>query len=244
MQRNELRYAKAEVRFPVSRPPRPRERFGQEEAEELPPHVPSFLPPFPSKHTYLATSKPQGERGDAKTAKKQKHKRNRQLEEALQKLADAPKKKRKAQETFGEPEAEQQRDDEGIVTEKEVSEESVMQNPALQEAAKVNDVLADDDVRKSIEAEPNNQEAANKDAENTSTSHRQFSLSLPASDGTMREMEGGTRTGDERDKDKKRQKAARILATVHTEQEREATTGNVDAGRSPADIARTPEDLD
>ena len=64
MGRNELRYAKAEVAFPVQRPPLKASmmlRFGAEQGEHLP-HIPDFLPSLPPQHSYKASVKQTGSR--------------------------------------------------------------------------------------------------------------------------------------------------------------------------------------
>lgn len=101
MERHELRYAKPELGFPVQVEQRPRARFGQEETQPLPPHIPSFLPEFPAAHTYKSSVKEREERGGARQLKKQKNKQRHQLETSLLKLSDASKK-RKSEAAFGE----------------------------------------------------------------------------------------------------------------------------------------------
>lgn len=67
MERNELRYARPEPeRLPKEVDQRPRARFGQDETQKLPPHIPDFLPEFPAAHTYKASVKERQERGGAR----------------------------------------------------------------------------------------------------------------------------------------------------------------------------------
>ena len=91
MGRNELRYAKAEVAFPVQRPA-PKlslaSRFGEQVEKRLP-HMPDFLPALPPPHSYMASVKQTGPRGDARWIKKQKHKERQQIEQSLKKMADS-----------------------------------------------------------------------------------------------------------------------------------------------------------
>jgi len=108
MGRNELRYAKAEVAFPVQRPA-PKSslasRFGAEQGERLG-HMPDFMPALPPKHSYMASVKQTGPRGDARWIKKQKHKERQQIEQSLHNMAASASgksaKKRPAQ-TFAAP---------------------------------------------------------------------------------------------------------------------------------------------
>jgi len=74
MQKNELRYAKPDIQFPVVQAPKPRSRFGAEDTEPLPEHIPSFLPRFPPMHTYKFTAPGGPSVGDARAAKKRKNK--------------------------------------------------------------------------------------------------------------------------------------------------------------------------
>ena len=147
MTRNELRYAKAEVPFPVQRPP-PKaslgSRFGAEQGEKRLPHMPTFLPALPPQHSYKSSVKQKEARGDARWTKKQKHKERQQIEQSLHNMAASAsgkgKKKRPAAEAFGAPEA-----DAAVAA--DVGEESAAaaQHSAAQmvDAERVNDVLAD-----------------------------------------------------------------------------------------------------
>mmetsp|Transcript_51779 Transcript_51779/g.122520 ORF Transcript_51779/g.122520 Transcript_51779/m.122520 type:complete len:330 (+) Transcript_51779:136-1125(+) len=234
MQRNELRYAKAEITFPVVKAPRPRTRFGQqEESEPLPPHIPSFLPPFPPRHTYASTPAQTDGKGDARTAKKQKNKQRRQLEGSLLKLHHA-EKKRKSSDKFGEEKTEQE-EAEAVVDASKVSGKAVSANPALSAAAEINEVLADPDQLKAISSlDPSAGKAAPPPPEGSGVV-RPFSISLPSSD-TMALKEagdGGSVRDTDRDRDRKRQKAVKILSTSHDQDGEKPPAGEATA-RSPA----------
>eukprot|EP01096_Ripella_sp_DP13-Kostka_P004966 TRINITY_DN17530_c0_g1_i1.p1 TRINITY_DN17530_c0_g1~~TRINITY_DN17530_c0_g1_i1.p1 ORF type:complete len:301 (-),score=119.10 TRINITY_DN17530_c0_g1_i1:38-919(-) len=57
--------------------------------EALPENVPYFLPPFPDKHTYIATPATDESIEDLASIRKNRNKRKRQVEESLHKLATA-----------------------------------------------------------------------------------------------------------------------------------------------------------
>mmetsp|Transcript_28011 Transcript_28011/g.70333 ORF Transcript_28011/g.70333 Transcript_28011/m.70333 type:complete len:257 (-) Transcript_28011:141-911(-) len=57
-------------------------------AREQPDHIPSFLPPLPDPHTFSGSQLPPQAASDARSVRKEKNKRKRQVEASLTKLAD------------------------------------------------------------------------------------------------------------------------------------------------------------
>lgn len=183
MGRNELRYAKAEIPFPVQRPP-PKSslasRFGEQGERRLQ-HMPDFLPALPPQHSYMASVKQTGPRGDAKWIKKQKHKERQQIEQSLHKMAASASgkasKKRPSQEAFGAEKPADEAEGDGV------SSAAAQSQPIeVQAAEQLNDVLAEAGAAlASVPAsdalpEPGETEGAAK--------ARHFSLSLPSKDAT------------------------------------------------------------
>lgn len=240
MDRNELRYAKPEVHFPVSVEQRPRARFGQDETEPLPPHVPSFLPEFPAKHTYKSSEKEKEPRGGARQLKKQKNKQRHQLETSLLKLSDAGKK-RKAAAAFGQG-AEEQGEKQGgdrTITPADVSEAKAQMAPVLSDAARLNDLLTDPGLAAEIAGAPALPQVAT--SEGGGSSARPFALSLPAPASTgMQEREARDGAAGQKDH-KKRDKATKILATPH---DKDGLQEAAEGGRSPGDPGGDDEMMD
>jgi hypothetical protein len=196
MGRNELRYAKAEIAFPVQRPP-PKSslasRFGEQGERRLQ-HMPDFLPALPPQHSYMASVKQTGPRGDARWIKKQKHKERQQIEQSLHKMAASASgkasKKRPSQDAFG---AEKPADD----TEGDGSSSAAAQSKSIevQEAEQFNDLLADAGAAlASVPASAALPEPGETDA---SAKAREFSLSLPSKDVTsLKEADKAGRVED------------------------------------------------
>lgn len=235
MGRNELRYAKAEVAFPVQRPPAKSSlasRFGAEQGEKRLAHMPDFLPALPPQHSYMSSVKQSGPRGDAKWIKKQKHKERQQIEQSLHNMAASSSgksaKKRPPAEAFGAPQAEEVAGGEASST-----DAAAHVNPIqLEQAAQLNDVLADaaETLKSAAVAPP-----VVEEEEAAAAKAREYSLSLPSKDSlSLKETE---KFVEDRERDKKRMKATRILSTPHNvpaEEEVGRAGGDAGAARSPA----------
>ena len=143
--------------------------------------MPDFLPALPPQHSYMASVKQTGPRGDARWIKTQKHKERQQIEQSLHKMAASASgkasKKRPSQDAFG---AEKPADD----TEGDGSSSAAAQSKSIevQEAEKLNDVLAETGTAlASVPASAALPEPGEPDA---SAKAREFSLSLPSKDVT------------------------------------------------------------
>jgi hypothetical protein len=241
MGRNELRYAKAEVAFPVQRPPLKASmmlRFGAEQGEHLP-HIPDFLPSLPPQHSYKASVKQTGSRADARVIKKQKHKEHQQIEHSLHKMAASASgkasKKRQAVETFA-AEADAGTSNEGP----SVSAED-KHSPQVDDARSLNDMLADAaDTLSSLPPAAALSPERGEEQGVGSMVPKVFSVSLPSKEAlVVKEAESRAKLverSDDRDRDKKRMKATRILSTSHLNpNEEETARGAADVGgaRSP-----------
>jgi len=73
--------------FPIPRSQVEKPQELQDPEEPLPPHVPTFLPPFPDKHTYTHTPLFSERITDTKTLRRAKSKQKRQLEKSLYELS-------------------------------------------------------------------------------------------------------------------------------------------------------------
>ena len=235
MQRNELRYAKAEQPFPVQRPlPKTSlaARFGAEQGEKRLPHMPDFLPDLPPRHSYLSTMKQARPQKDARALKKSKHKERLQIEQSLHKMAASASGKSAKKRS------------EGVVYGAQLPEEATDGGAAAsaahvtalqeQEAVLLNDTLAE--AAEGLRTAPLPPLAA-VDAETEALAKaREYRLSLPSKEAlTFKETDN---LGEDRDKerDKKRQKATRILSTQHNipPEEEAGRGGDAGAARSPA----------
>jgi histone H3/H4 len=85
---DETPFPKAMPEWPVKKK-KGRAAPGLKDPEEpLPPHIPPFLPAFPSKHAYIASPAYQERLEDATEVRRLRSKRRRQVEAAVTRLAD------------------------------------------------------------------------------------------------------------------------------------------------------------
>jgi histone H3/H4 len=83
---DEVPFPKAMAEWPVKK--KARTEGGLKDPEEpLPPHIPPFLPAFPSKHTYISTPAFQERLQDVTEVRRLRSKRRRQVEAAVTRLA-------------------------------------------------------------------------------------------------------------------------------------------------------------
>jgi histone H3/H4 len=84
----EVPFPKAIPEFPMKKKKKVKQQPILKDAEEpLPPHIPSFLPPFPDKHTYIKTPIYEERLDDPKTVRQLTSKRKRQVQDAVTRFA-------------------------------------------------------------------------------------------------------------------------------------------------------------